>query len=414
MNRGLAIVCFCKLESAMKTYRLLVMFFVLFAACQDGADRVIIPSAQTQGLKLKLEEIAVDLASDPSWLDQNALISLTKGQLSLSDISNPRLSKINSTTNSYEILIEIFDKTRNKLESLVTQGNGAYRVTIDPDEFLIPNELEELRETVDVFPDHEIPTYYHDSLSEEPLLENITIGENAIYTEPIFFVTIVKKESSLAKVSGNPSTPQSGTYLAFIGAYLKADTDDGGEEFELYLSNGPDPTNDPFLPTTDHIFNGLLPRNDASGRPRLYPNIEPTGSMQEALDTISIAMLSGNGQFRLTPIESDGFNGGVPTDGYFNRDDVNAGGTSTLSIDYYQMNLSSDQIQINQSSKYTVSQRINTNNDDRYRHAGIRNINLTNLINRMGGSGKMETDDATGSIDELADINWRLGMKIYQ
>jgi hypothetical protein len=278
---------------------------------------------------------------------------------------------------------------------------------LDPDEFYVSEDIDAQRESGAPIA-YTIPAFRYVEGASAPVQVEIEISSQVTYDAPVFFLTLEESAEAgkLAKSAAHPSTPQAGTYLVFIGAQLRSKMDDSNEEFELYLSDGQHTIDDPFLSTTENQFN-LVQRNDASGRQRLYPDIEVTGTMQDFEDPVEYIAINKltPSLFRLVAIESD-YEG---TGGKYNR---TSGTSSTTGIDYFDMASANDQIHYDISSKFSVYYN-KTLNDDRYVHSGVYNINDNNMSARLGGAPSLDTDDALPVGSKLSQINWRLGRVVY-
>lgn len=395
----------------MKTtlvFAVLAMFFL--PSCDDGDNHT--PRYGEVGLTL--EETASFLATNTTWLTGEVMVELAaRRPVRLKDIiPGIRTPDVLLKGVVYDVYVESYFRTADQLAALKKDGATTFRVALDPDEFYVPQSIDDLREGNATIPSYEIPTFLYTEGSETPVEEVISIGPDEVYDEPIFFLSLSEAAGSgaLSKALGNPSSPQPGTYLSFIGAKLKVKMDESNEEFELYFSNGPSPVDDPFVSYSDHMFNGGSAKNDASGRARVYPDIEKVSSMQIADQPIAIKLLGG-ALFRIAAIESDQ----AGTGGIYNRNDKAAGQTSSIAVDYYNMANAIDAIEYSVTTRYTVY-ALTQLNDDRYVETGVRNISEGNLNARIAGGGYMETDNAPmsgGGSASLDQINWRLGKVTY-
>lgn len=392
---------------------LILTGLVLLISC-EAKNPEMNPDVRFITTKDALETIAKQLASDPNWVQENRA-TLANGVINLGDVK-PSLSKVYVGNEINNVTIELLSTTKKHLTSFSKgNSNGSFRVALDPDCYYMPEEVENaLENEITGLPAIEIPSFYYDGVSSEGALENFVVGVDEQYNEPVFLLNVADDESNatLGKVSGNPESEISGTFLTLLGATLRYKWDEGNEEFEVYLSNGGHPTMSPYLSTTPNMFNDGS-RFDASGRTRQFANIErvadPNGgwkftSMQQP---VALKELT-NTDFRLIAIESDAKSGN--TDGYYNRANDNPGDIIDIAVDAYDMY--DNYIKTDETHSFTVSANTSLN-DDRYTKSAVRSINLDNLTTRLNGRAYMETDEAEGGPGELVHVNWRLSKITY-
>lgn len=349
-----------------------------------------------------LTKASYDLAANGSWINSETLPILERSALKLqktatvSDIPQSiRIKTENGDIIDYLVVIEPYRSAQTNLSKSLS--GGTYYVALDPDQFYRPEDPDE--ELWTSRPPLEIPVYYYDGVSSTPVSTTITLNHGQSPSEPIFFITLREnQEGGMNKTAVVP-----GTYLAYYGLDLRYDTDDNNEEFEAYFANGIDPINNPFNPTTTHMFDGNA-RNDASGVLRNYPDIDyiEFGNEWDVPNGQEIAMWNfANGICRLSPIEDDAYVGQYARSG-------NPGSLSSINIDYYDLN--DNYVKFNIRSNFQISQ-YSSKNDDRYRSAGITNITLDNVNLRIpSGSPYFQTDQAYGL--KLYNVNWKLGKVI--
>ncbi|MBL7959728.1 hypothetical protein JNL27_05745, partial [bacterium] len=307
----------------------LTLFLVLLTSCEDKKENGTFngkPVLTKEEAVKALNTLAFDLASDRNWTTLNNLEILQKTPIKANELpvksATPMsfyLKDSGDELTEYNVVIEL--NGPHNLEKLKkSSGNDVYRVALDPDQFYLPEDPSE--EDWTSRPTLQLPTYYYAGDETNPVEETITFGSGITQAEPIFFVTLIETSDGTA----HKSAVIPGAYLAFFGLDLRYDTDDGNEEFELFLSNGPNVLTNPFNPSTIHMFNGSA-SDDASGLTRNYPDINyiANGWNVDTAQSIALRVFDG-ATFRLTPIEDD------YSAGNYCRNGLNVGQTSDHNV----------------------------------------------------------------------------------
>ena len=366
----------------------LAVIMIWSSGCEEKKDAFSINNtviSRTESMPV-LDKIAYDLASDRSWMSENIVQKLENDRFNIPVIKDTQteLSK-NGESTEYVVVVERDERHSPALSKSL--NGGAYRVALDPDQFYFPINIEE--ENLDKMPVIEIPTYYYDGTGSNPVAETISFSPDVLLNEPIYFVTLKEKTGeSLSKTAVTP-----GTYVSYVGSYLRRKTDAGNEEFQMMFSDGPHVINEPFT-NTDlfRMFNGNS-YADAAGQTRTYPDINNI-AWYAAQQTITLRRISGNDvptAFRFIGIEDDSY------EGQYNRAD---GTSSTVAISYYDM--ADGILKPDLNSKFIYPLKIGEP-DDRYQSSGVMSVNLTNLSNRLSGGPFINTSD-----NSSYDVNWRL------
>lgn len=370
---------------------------LLLASCTEKSNETVKES--NQATRENLNELAKALIEDQSWAESETLNRLKDGPVKLSEVSaTPALSK--ATSNLHQVEIELYSNSTLDILSKKS-GSSSFYIGLDPDVFHFAQEYDEEQNGLPV---QEIPAFY---------LENGMVTETTVTLDPnnpsdktIFFINHTSNnQPTLGK-----SSVTAGVYLGYRAVKLKYKSDQSAEEFEVYFSNGSNPTINYFNGTTNHIFNGRT-FNDAGGASRTYPDVNnkseyPTQDGQE-IALVRVDNLTDS--VRMVALEAD-WESGAYEMGIYNRYDQDAGTTNTLATDYYDMTDSTKKP--NELSAYYVQEQGDLN-DDRYEKGAIKSINLRTLnVQTNFGASYIQTVNAIGGA--LSHMDWTLKKLTYQ
>lgn len=383
------------MEFTMKWF-LFLIGLALVVSCAE-TNRELTSDGSAERLEA-LNTVAMDLAADPSWLTPKTLEQLKSGPVRLLEVLAKNSGNLSPWTDE-EVMIELYANSI-VLGLAKSPVVASYYVGLDPDVFHFPENVDEEAGGLPVL---DMPAYH---------FENDSVFETTVQLDPenptdnvIFFVSLMPAPSGrLAKSNTIP-----GTYMALRQITLKHKHDESAEEFEVYFSSGPDPIINYINGTTTHVFNGQT-WNDAAGNSRTYMDINNLATYA-TVDGQEIALVRVDNlavsSVRMVAIEAD-WNSGSYVMGRYNRNQQ-AGTTSTIATDYYDMASNTRMLQENTAYRVDLQTSLN---DDRYQLGGIKSINWDNL-DFLTGHGAQYINTATAIGGPLIHMDWVIAKKVY-
>ncbi len=298
----------------MKSLHLLLVAGLALAGCQNGSDLLVNSPGKNAGaglqktanLEATLQELAQQLAQEPSWLNARLFEEMKRAPVPIARLpiaaANAAPSRLESEGRIYDVTVEACLNSKfGSAEPL--------RVAVDPERFCADEAA--------------APAYFLDRNQSRVMSERIdkAAAEQKGLTFPLVLVTLQDRtETSFQEMSAGSKifreaqtslSQSSGSfaadYLAITKLRLHTAHDGGGlsglEEFELYVKEGNGPT-DYVLPVTIHVFNGVR-RLDAAGRRVLYPDINLIDTTYVFEQPIALWPLSNATPISIVPLEDD-------------------------------------------------------------------------------------------------------------